>query len=37
LQDEVELRMQRDPQARLRRHLVHLNLLDDAAGSKSKH
>ena len=32
-QDEVELWMQRDPQARLRRHLVHLNLLDDAADS----
>ena len=30
-QDEVELWMQRDPQARLRRHLVHRGLLDDAA------
>jgi pyruvate dehydrogenase E1 component alpha subunit/2-oxoisovalerate dehydrogenase E1 component alpha subunit len=30
-QDEVELWMQRDPQARLRRHLVHRDLLDDAA------
>ena len=29
-QDEVELWMQRDPQARLRRHLVHRGLLDDA-------
>ena len=29
-QEEVELWMQRDPQARLRRHLVHLGLLDDA-------
>ncbi|MEP7120968.1 MAG: thiamine pyrophosphate-dependent dehydrogenase E1 component subunit alpha [Byssovorax sp.] len=32
-QDEVELWMQRDPQARLRRHLVHLGLLDDSADS----
>jgi pyruvate dehydrogenase E1 component alpha subunit len=30
-QDEVELWMERDPQARLRRHLVHRDLLDDAA------
>jgi pyruvate dehydrogenase E1 component subunit alpha len=30
-QEEVELWMQRDPQARLRRHLVHRGLLDDAA------
>ena len=30
-QDEVEVWMQRDPQARLRRHLVHRGLLDDAA------
>ncbi len=30
-QDEVELWMARDPQARLRRHLVHRGLLDDAA------
>jgi pyruvate dehydrogenase E1 component alpha subunit/2-oxoisovalerate dehydrogenase E1 component alpha subunit len=30
-QDEVELWMERDPQARLRRHLVHRGLLDDAA------
>ena len=30
-QDEVELWMQRDPQARLRRHLVHRGLLDDTA------
>jgi len=29
-QEEVELWMERDPQARLRRHLVHRNLLDDA-------
>jgi pyruvate dehydrogenase E1 component alpha subunit len=29
-QEEVELWMERDPQARLRRHLVHQNLLDDA-------
>jgi pyruvate dehydrogenase E1 component alpha subunit/2-oxoisovalerate dehydrogenase E1 component alpha subunit len=30
-QEEVELWMQRDPQARLRRHLVHRGLLDDGA------
>ena len=30
-QDEVELWMQRDPQARLRRHLVHRGLLDENA------
>jgi pyruvate dehydrogenase E1 component alpha subunit/2-oxoisovalerate dehydrogenase E1 component alpha subunit len=30
-QEEVELWMERDPQARLRRHLVHRGLLDDAA------
>ena len=30
-QDEVELWMARDPQARLRRHLVHRGLLDDGA------
>ena len=30
-QEEVELWMERDPQARLRRHLVHQGLLDDAA------
>ncbi len=29
-QEEVELWMERDPQARLRRHLVHRDLLDDA-------
>ena len=29
-QEEVELWMERDPQARLRRHLVHRGLLDDA-------
>lgn len=29
-QEEVELWMERDPQARLRRHLVHRALLDDA-------
>ena len=29
-QEEVELWMERDPQARLRRHLVHRELLDDA-------
>lgn len=30
-QEEVELWMERDPQMRLRRHLVHRGLLDDAA------
>ena len=29
-QEEVEVWMERDPQARLRRHLVHRDLLDDA-------
>jgi pyruvate dehydrogenase E1 component alpha subunit len=30
-QEEVEVWMERDPQARLRRHLVHRKLLDDAS------